>query len=147
MATKPNAASSPATAPRGAKRKATIPEQQHTDFSEVFAKLGLPTPRRAMVAFVANLLVAGTTMYFGANLTVYLALGAAVLTGSAFLVFMISFIGYVLAILGGIMLGGRVQTFILDGSIDRSFAQARSYLSDKAASAQLWIAERKAAFV
>lgn len=122
------------SAPRS-KIKATIIDNdtQRVDgeatMGSFFASLGLPTYKRAIVAFITSVLITGASVYIGTQLTVYLAFGAAVLTGSAFIMFMTMFLGYAITVLASLILGGKVQTFILDGSIDRVAMSAVSAVS------------------
>ena len=101
----------------------------HDTVNDLLGGFKIPTGRRLIVSFIANLLLSGTTMYLGFSLTMYLAVGAALLTGSAFLVFMVSFIGYTLAILAGIVAGGKLQAYILTGGIDASYESAKTKVS------------------
>lgn len=87
----------------------------------IFDALNLPSGKRVLIAFITSVFAGACTAYSGISLTAYLAVGCAVLTGSAFLVFIISFIGYVLALLACVITVGKVQNFILSGDIDRCY--------------------------
>lgn len=107
-------------------------EQVHASHETVEDLLGgfkIPTGRRLIVSFIANLLLSGAAMYLGFSLTMYLAVGAALLTGSAFLVFMCMFIGYTLSILASVVAGAKLQTYILTGGIDRTYESAKTRMT------------------
>lgn len=124
--TRSSAAHLKATVAQGAQQHNEEVHASHSTIDDILSSFGLPSRQRAIIAFVANLLVSGTSIYLGMQLTAYMALGAAVLTGSAFLTFMVLFIGYTISIFAGVILGGKVQAFILDGSIDRTYESAKT---------------------
>lgn len=122
------------------KLRATVvetPEPAQPDdtksFSDMFKEFvngsDLPSGKRIIVALAANLVLTGTLGYLGIALTSYLVVGASVLTGSAFLVFMVAFIGYAITLIASMMAGSKLQSAILDGSLERGFASARSKVS------------------
>lgn len=106
------------------KLKPTIVEDKVTQVQaeqSIFEALDLPSAKRVLISLITGLFAGSCTAYSGISLTAYLAVGAAVLTGSAFLVFIISAIGYVLALLATFVACGKVQSFILSGDIDRCY--------------------------
>ena len=107
------------------KAKPTIvddePVTQAQAQQSIFEAFNLPSGKRVLVAFISGLFTGACTAYSGISLTAYLAVGCAVLTGSAFLVFITSFIGYVLALVACVTAAGKMQTFILSGDIDRCY--------------------------
>ena len=111
-----------ATAP---KVKPTIVQDEPVTQAEaeqsIFEALNLPSDKRSVIAFVAGLIAGASTLYSGLSVVAYLAVGAAVLTGSAFLVFLISFVGYAVMLLASIIACGKLQSFILSGDIDRCY--------------------------
>lgn len=98
----------------------------HDTINELLGGLKLPSGRRIIVSFIANLLLSGTAMYLGFSLTMYLAVGAALLTGSGFLVFMLMFIGYAISILASVIVGAKLQAYILTGGIDETYESAKT---------------------
>lgn len=86
---------------------------------------------RTTAALLVGLTAGGAAAYLGMQLTAYLAVGCALLTGSQFLVFMVTFIGISLAIIGSIVLTGKVQAYILDGGIDRTYNKVREFFARK----------------
>jgi hypothetical protein len=88
---------------------------------------------RTTAALLLSLTAGGAAIYVGLQLTAYLAVGCAMLTGVEFLVFMVSFIGAALAILGGIVLTGKVQAYILEGGIDKTYNKVREFFARKVA--------------
>lgn len=101
-------------------------EEASFNFGDFAASLGLPSGKRVIVSFIAAILIAGTTLYLGMHLSMYLAVGAALLTGSSFIAFLCMFLGYALSILASVVVGGKVQSFILNGDIDRTYEAAKS---------------------
>jgi len=92
----------------------------------LFEQFELPSGKRVLISFIVGILAGGVTAYLGATLTMYLTVGAALLTGSAFIAFMVMFIGYALSILATAALAGKVQSFILSGDIDRCYQKVSS---------------------
>lgn len=86
---------------------------------------------RTVAALILGLTAGGALCYLGLQLTAYLAVGCALLTASEFLVFLVSFIGTALAILGSVVITGKVQAFILDGGIDRTYNKVRGWITTK----------------
>lgn len=86
---------------------------------------------RTVAALILGLTAGGALCYLGLQLTAYLAVGCALLTASDFLVFLVSFIGTALAILGSVVITGKVQAFILDGGIDRTYNKVRGWITTK----------------
>lgn len=126
MATRTSSKLNATVKPTAAQPEAEQLHASHSTMREFADALGLPSAKRGIIALVAMLLISGGVTYLGMQLTAYMALGAAVLTGSAFITFMVLFIGYALSILVATILGGKMQTFILDGSIDRTYESAKT---------------------
>ena len=99
------------------------------DFTTLMEEMNLPTGRRVVVALLAGIVAAGCVTYVGTSLVGYLVVGAAVLTGSAFLTFMIAFIGYAIAIIASVLVGGKVQDFVLSGKIDKCGGKACAFVA------------------
>jgi len=95
-------------------------------FSDMLSGFNLPSGKHILVSFVIGVLAGGVTLYVGMQLTAMLATGAAMLTGSAFIAFLASFMGYALAILATAIIGGKAQSFILNGDIDRTYEAAKA---------------------
>jgi hypothetical protein len=88
----------------------------------------LPSGKRVIISLVAGVVLAGVAGFLGAQLVTMMTVYAATLTTSAFLLFMIQFVGYALALIGATFIGGKLQAAILDGGIDRGFNKAKSYV-------------------
>lgn len=88
----------------------------------------LPSGTRVIISLVAGVILGGVAGYMGVQLTAMMVAYAATLTGSAFLVFMVQFIAYALTFIGSLYVGGKLQAVILDGSIDRGFSAAKSWV-------------------
>lgn len=95
-------------------------------FQSMIAGFELPSGKRVLVSFVAAMIAGGCTLYLGMQLTAFLAVGAAMLTGSAFLAFLALFMGYALSILATVIISGKVQSFILNGDIDRTYQATKA---------------------
>lgn len=95
-------------------------------FSDMLNGFELPSGKRVIVSFIVAMLAGACTLYLGMQLTAFVAVGAALLTGSAFLTFITLFMGYALSILATVVLSGKVQSFILSGDIDRTYLAAKS---------------------
>lgn len=95
-------------------------------FSDMLNGFDLPSGKRVLVSFIVGVLAGGVALYMGMQLTAMLAIGAVMLTGSAFIAFLALFMGYALSILATAVIGGKVQAFILSGDIDRTFIAAKS---------------------
>lgn len=105
-------------------------------FSDMLNGFELPSTKRVLVSFIIGVLAGGVTLYMGMQLTAMLAMGAAMLTGSAFIAFLALFMGYALSILATAVIGGKVQSFILSGDIDRTFIAAKSKVTEWLGSAR-----------
>lgn len=89
------------------------------------------TTKIELIGLLAGLATSGALGYAGTQAITYLSVGAAVMTGSAFLAFMIWFVGFAMVAIGAIMAGARVQRLIVDGTIDHKITAARGWVSDK----------------
>lgn len=111
---------------------AQAPDSAFTTFgatmNSMFNNFELPSGKRVIVALAAGLIVAGCAGYLAGPLVAYVTAYAAVLTGSAFITFMVQFIAYAVLLLSSLMLGGKVQAFILNGDIDRCYSASASYV-------------------
>lgn len=115
-------------------------EQAGFSFSDMLNGFELPSGKRVLVSFVAAMLIGGCTLYLGMQLTAFLAVGAAMLTGSAFLAFLALFLGYALSILATVIVSGKVQSFILSGDIDRTYEATKAKVSGWFSSAKTKLA-------
>jgi len=86
---------------------------------------------RTTAALIIGLTAGGVAAYLGIQLVSYLAIGCALLTGSEFLVFMVTFVGIALAMIGSVVFTGKVQAYILDGGIDRTYNKVREFFARK----------------
>lgn len=90
-----------------------------------------PTITRTFSSLVAGGVVTGSLGYGGMALVGAATVGVAVLTTSAFLVYMTWYLGVLVTIVGAIMAGSYVQARLLDGSLDKTFARGREYVVSK----------------
>ena len=108
-----------------------VPQSDATfgaSFADIFAGFEIPSGKRVIVSLIAGLVVAACTAYVGISLVAYLTVGAMLLSGSAFLTFIVSFLGYVLTLLLSLYSFGKVQAFILTGGVDRCYQNASSFV-------------------
>lgn len=124
------------------KRKATIPatpfvetvapESEAPGFKFDFKALliGEASWKRAACACVASLISSAAIGYFGGYLLGYLTLGAALLTGSAFITMLI----YVLGLLVVMYAGYRASVFtymkVIDKTVDSQFSAIKCWASN-----------------
>lgn len=101
-------------------------EQAHSAFADMFSSLGIPSGKRVLASFIISMLAGAITAYALNQVVVALAVGCAMLTGSAFITFIVMFMGYALLVLSTVVLSGKVQSFILNGDIDRVYHNAKS---------------------
>lgn len=130
---------SAAEAEAEASRAAAEPETEQSMFARakewvtgadtVLSMMGLPSVSRNIVAVVAGLLVAGGVSY--ACVSGFIVLGAAcsITMGVGFIGYMLSFLAIAIAALTSMYAFGKVQTFILDGSVDRTFTKATGWVT------------------
>jgi hypothetical protein len=111
--------------------------------SEYLDALGIPTERRAMVAFSIGL---ATSMAVGATIgkiTTMAMVGAVMLTGSAFLAMMIWIVGVVLAIYCGVKSFSMAFDYIAKGEIDRDVIRAKEWSENKVAQVRGWFKKQE----
>lgn len=122
-----------------ARREAEI----HAAAQQLEAEFGVA--KVELIGLLCGLATSGALGYAGIQAITYLSVGAAVMTGSAFLSFMIWFIGFAVVAIGAILAGARVQRLIVDGTIDRKLSAARGWVSSKFADTKLTFNMRGAA--
>lgn len=95
----------------------------------VLDMMGLPSVSRNIIAVIAGLLVAGGVSF--ACVSGFIAMGAAlsITMGAGFLGYMLWFLAIAISALTSMYAFGKVQTFILDGSVDRTFTKATGWVS------------------
>ena len=126
-------------AAEAAKATAAEPETEQSMFARakewmqgadtVLSIMGLPSVSRNIVAVITGLLVAGGVSY--ACVSGFIVLGAAcsITMGVGFIGYMLSFLAIAIAALTSMYAFGKVQSFILDGSIDRTFTKATGWVT------------------
>ena len=93
---------------------------------EQFLNEELGKSKRELMGMVAMLAVSGALGYATTHVVTWLMLATLLMTGSAFLSFMIWFMGMILGLMAAVTIGARVQRIIVDGSLDRTISQASS---------------------
>lgn len=97
--------------------------------ASMFGGFEMPSGKRVIISLVASVVLGGIAGFLGAQLVAMMVAYAATLTTSAFLLFMIQFVGYALTIMASVFIGGKLQALILDGGIDRSFSKTKDYIT------------------
>jgi len=141
--------STKSAAPRTVKKTATAKAVEHVvppreddeadvqsafeKFSDMFDGLGfkIPSGRRMAVSVVTQFLVLGTGIYSGVQLGAVLAVGAMVLTGSAFLSFLLGFVTLALGVYTSLIAAARIGKYIALGEIDNDIKTAKAWVSSK----------------
>lgn len=137
-------ASTKSTTPRMAKKPAARAAEQvappplgddadtsFANFTEMFADFKLPSGRRMLCSVVAQFFVLGTGVYSAVQVGAVLAVGAAVLTGSAFLTFMVGFLTVALGLYTSLIAAARIGKYIALGEIDDDIKTAKAWVSGK----------------
>jgi len=99
-----------------------------------------------IASFIANLFVAGTLCYVGMNVVTWLIVGATMLTGSAFLAFMIAFIGYAIVFIGSMAVGSYVAKYIAQGTALDDMKAVKDVCVAKLVDVRAWFDARVANF-
>jgi hypothetical protein len=113
---------------------------------EYLQALGIPTERRAFVAFAIGV---GTSMAVGVTMTKITTMamvGAALLTGSMFLSMMIWIIGCILSIYASIRTFHATFNYVAEGHIDRDVLRIKQWSEDKVARARGWFNKQQERF-
>lgn len=131
--------------------KGSIPEAQRAEakpaafsreaFEQMISGFELPSGKRIIVSMLAGIVLAGGLTYLGINLVVMATVGAAMLTGSAFISFMVMFIGYALTIIAAAVLGGKFQAYVLSAGIDRDAKRVWNWLGAKTDAVGGWFSK------
>lgn len=79
---------------------------------ELLAAINVPSKKRIIAAALSGLVSYAATYYGGASIINTLMLGTVLLTGSAFLTFIIGFVGYMLAFITAVLAGIKVFSFV-----------------------------------
>jgi hypothetical protein len=104
-------------------------QQEKAQASSMFATMfamATAGPRRNIVATVSAFTVAAFGIYGGMQMAAYLTIGALMLTGSAFMAFVLSFVVLCFTIITSVQLGGKVYSWVITGTVDRTFAAAKN---------------------
>lgn len=80
---------------------------------ELFAEYNAPSSSRVAVATISALLTYGVGVYWAAQVINIAVVAVTILTGSAFLAFLVGFIGYVIALVGSLRMAWTVGKFVL----------------------------------
>ena len=97
-----------------------------TFFEALRADLGITSVgwKRCAIGAVASLLVTGVLGYLGSHLVAYMALAAAMLSGSMFVAALVYVLGMVAVFYAGYRVGPIVYLAVVDGAVDRAASSA-----------------------
>jgi hypothetical protein len=143
MATHKQTASATAAAKVAGRRSA----EQHVEVDEnnlEHAMRLLSANKRRIIALVGNVLTIGAGLYVGMTVTVIMTNAAFVLTGSAFIAWMVYFIGYLLTWAGSVLGGFLVQNMLLEGGAAERVAAKTSEVCGNAMNSVRGLFSRKA---
>ena len=110
------------------------PETANDEFASwqsFMSDFKLPSGRRMLCSVVVQFIVLGTGVYSGVQLGAVLAVGAMVLTGSAFLSFLLGFVTLALGVYTSLIAAARIGKYIALGEIDDDIKTAKAWVSGK----------------
>jgi hypothetical protein len=110
----------------------TMEQQAPTFFERTCADLGLDPAlgwKRVLVSTVISMLASAGAGYILGTLTGYMALGALMLSGSAFIALMVYVLGIVVSFYAGYRIGPLVYLACVDKRVDSAFATARGWFT------------------
>lgn len=96
---------------------------------ELFAELGVPSGKRLLASVVVGLITSMSVGWIGGYLSSALLAGVLLLTGSAFLGWIVYLLGVVLALAAGILAGNFVANYVLSAKLDEHVRSAKSWVS------------------
>lgn len=101
-------------------------------------KIELPSNTRIIIGLVAGLVMGGVTTYVGSVLLGYLVIGAALLSGSAFIALSIYIIGLIGVIYAALKTSSAVSQYVYDKQVDRDYFTTRDAITNAASSVRGW---------
>lgn len=96
---------------------------------ELFAELGVPSGKRLLASFVVGLITSMSVGWIGGYLSSALLAGVLLLTGSAFLGWIVYLLGVVLAVAASILAGKFAANYVLSAKLDEHVRSAKSWVS------------------
>lgn len=113
-----------------------LPETEFSSFEffKAMAEMGgveIPTGRQVLVGFAVAFITGFAGAYATSSLASYVAVGALILSGSAFLSLLAMVLTYVIGIYLTLKVSSRVATWVASGTISEDAASAKTWLSDK----------------
>ena len=100
-----------------------------TSFEHLFANIEMP--RRPLAGLIVNIVVAGIGGYCTGILAGYIAVGAAVLTGSAFIAMCMYVLALVVGIIASARAGAMVGRYVAMGQFEDDYQVAKGWVGDK----------------
>lgn len=135
MATRKTKATIPAT-PFVETITPEAPEQKSYDFAAHMHKIlddalkfEMPSWKRLVMAWLASAVTAFGVGYLVGHVMVYCLIGAAVLTTSTFVAWLIVIIGFLIAMYLGAKASAYTYTKIVDKSVDRAYDSAKNWVT------------------
>ena len=95
------------------------------------AGIELPTGRQVLVGFAVAVVVGFAGAYATSSLASYIAMGALVLSGSAFLSLLMMVITYVIGIYVTFKATAKFSTWIASGSVKDDMSNAKNWITSK----------------
>lgn len=96
---------------------------------ELFAELGVPSGKRLLASFVVGFITSMSVGWIGGYLSSALLAGVLLLTGSAFLGWIVYLLGMVLAVTAGVLAGQFAANYVLSAKLDEHVRSAKSWVS------------------
>lgn len=122
--------------PAASKAKATVVDTPATDasefsYAEMMASLGIeiPSGKQMIAATVTGLATAVLGIYGGVQIAGYVAVGAMLLTGSAFLSFITMTLVAVIAIYSSLIAASRAAAYVASGNLEGDLSRAKNWVT------------------
>lgn len=138
MATRSTKSTSAQTATAQAAEQVTQPHvEAHEDISlldmmrNVGASIGveIPTGRQMIAGSITMVIVSVMGSYSAIQVASYVAVGAALLTGSAFIAFLLSLIVVVVGIYAALITASRASAYVASGKLEEHAVRAKNYVT------------------
>ena len=104
-------------------------------------KIELPSNTRIILGLVAGLVMGGVTTYMGSVLLGYLVIGAALLSGSAFVALSIYILGLIGVVYAALKTSSVVSHYVYSERVDRDYFTARDAIASTASTVRGWFSK------
>ena len=89
----------------------------------------VPTGKRALWGSVTAVAVTILGTYSGMQLAGYMAVGAIMLTGSAFIAYMLLILGFIAAFVSSMIAASRAAAYVATGQLEKDVIRAKNYIT------------------